>query len=406
MYSSLYVYPWDVLDETPQAFCEALPDLLGVDTISLAVSYHAGKLLLPHNPRRKVYYPEDGALFFQPDLTAFAHSVIKPHVSTLAQAVDPLAALCQVAEQAQLEVIAWTVTLHNTRLGLLYPEYTPRNAFGDSAIMYLCPAHPEVQAYICALSADLARRYPLRAIQLEALHFMPFVHGFHHEMQQMTVTPALQVLLGLCFCDACLARARAARVDGERVRAFVAQELEARLLVEREAEGEEAWLQPFWGACLEGELERYIALRSETIAHLWSEVSQAVHAVSHVQVHLQDPSAAGVDRFSAADLAWLSGLEIPPRAGMADGVTLPGYIADLAVFQREIDLYCSRVLPVLPLEIGLRPALPDCRSSEDLAAKVAYCAERGVTGVSFYNYGMLPLSRLRWIRDALASLKP
>src|SRR5260370_37332548 len=102
MYASVYTCPWDVQDETPRVFCRNVREQLGVDMVSLAVSYHAAKLILPHNPRRKVYYPEDGALYFQPDPSAFAGSAIQPHVGTLAREEDMLASLCEAAEQANL----------------------------------------------------------------------------------------------------------------------------------------------------------------------------------------------------------------------------------------------------------------------------------------------------------------
>ncbi len=54
MYASVYAYPWDVQDESPEIFCASARERLGVDTVSLAVCYHAAKLILPHNPRRKV----------------------------------------------------------------------------------------------------------------------------------------------------------------------------------------------------------------------------------------------------------------------------------------------------------------------------------------------------------------
>ncbi|HLW02513.1 MAG TPA: hypothetical protein VKT82_27925 [Ktedonobacterales bacterium] len=297
--------------------------------MSLAVCYHTGKLLLPHNPRRKVYYPEDGALFFRPDAAAFANSIIKPHLSALAKQEDILASLCAVSGDAGLQVIAWTVCLHNTYLGMTYPAYTPRNAFGDPVITYLCPSHAAVRVYVCAMAADLARRYPLQAIQLEAAHHMPFVHGFHHEMQQRIITPALQVLLGVCFCSACLEQAHAAGIDGKGVRSFVANEIDQLLQEETDTIGEAAWELPSWQDHLDGELTRYMALRHESVYRLWVEVHQAVHAVSEVPVYLQDPSSNGAQRLSAPDLAWLSGLEIPPRAGMTDGVTMLGYISDM-----------------------------------------------------------------------------
>ncbi len=57
MYAALYTYPWDVIDESAELFCEHAREQLGVDTISLAASYHAAKLILPHNPHRKGLLP-------------------------------------------------------------------------------------------------------------------------------------------------------------------------------------------------------------------------------------------------------------------------------------------------------------------------------------------------------------
>lgn len=402
MYASVYAYPWDVQDETPAAFCAAVRERLGADTVSLAVSYHAAKLILPHNPRRKVYYPEDGALYFRPDPAAFAGVPIQPHAGALAREEDVLASLCAAAESAGLGVIAWTVCLHNTRLGERYPEYAPRNAFGDAAITYLCPAQPAVRAYVCALAGDLARRYPLRAIQLEAAHHMPFVHGFHHEMQQVRVTAPLQVLMGLCFCPACLALARESGVDAERVRRYVASEAERLLAAGGGSDDAAAWRYDYWHDALDGEMGRYLALRAEAVARLLVEVRQAVRAVGAVPVHLQEASAVGAPPHTPVhDLAWQYGMEIPPRDGTCDGVTVLGYFSGVERFTHEIDAYRARIPAELPLEVGLRPCLPDCASVEELAAKVAHCARLGATGVSFYNYGMMPLSSMEWVRAAL-----
>lgn len=402
-YTAVYAYPWDVQDETPPAFCRTVRERLGVDTVSLAVSYHAAKLILPHNPRRRVYYPEDGSLYFRPDPAAFAGQAIQPHIGELAWDEDMLAALCREAEPAGLGVIAWTVCLHNTRLGETYPQFAPSNAFGEPAITYLCPAQPAVREYVRALASDLARRYPLRAIQLEAAHHMPFVHGFHHEMQQVRVTPALAILLGLCFCPACLALAAEAGVDGEAVRRHVAAEIDALLAAGGGPDDAGAWLQSYWQSVMGGELARYMALRDESVARLLAEVYQAVRAVGTVAVHLQEASAVGAPPHSPVlDLAWQYGMAVPPRPGLSDGVAVLGYVAEIERFRRELDAYRARIPAEVPLEVGLRPALPDCDSAANLAAKVAHCAAIGARAVSFYNYGMMPESAMDWVRAALA----
>jgi len=405
MYTSVFAYPWDVVDETPRGFLASVRERLGVDTISLAVAYHAAKLILPHNPRRRVYYPEDGALYYQPDLTRFGGLAIQPHVGALAREGDVLAALCAAAQPAGLGVIAWTVCLHNTRLGQTYPHYTPRNAFGDPAITYLCPAQPMVRAYIAALAADLAHRYPLRAIHLEAAHHMPFAHGYHHEMQQVRVSPQLAVLLGLCFCPACLALAGGAGVDGARVRAYVARTVDRLLTTDGEADSA-AWQALYWQDALDGELGRYMALRAESVAALLEEVCAAVHAVGAVLVHLQEASAVGAPPYTpVADLAWLSGVEPAPQPGGADGLSVLGYFAGVERFTAELDAYRDRIPGYVHLEVGLRPCVPDCASAEELAAKVAHCVRLGAAGVAFYNYGMMPLISMEWVRAAVAATK-
>ncbi|HXT34582.1 MAG TPA: hypothetical protein VN837_03300 [Chloroflexota bacterium] len=402
-FASVYAYPWDVIDESVDVFCRNAREQLGVDTISLAVSYHAAKLILPHNPRRKIYYPEDGSLYFRPDPAAFADSPIQPHVGKLALEHDVLAELCQESARTGLEVIAWTVCLHNTRLGSAYPEYAPVNAFGDPVITYLCPAQPAARAYVCALAGDLAHRYSLKAIQLEAAHHMPFVHGFHHEMQQVRVTPALQILLGLCFCPACLALAREHGVNAVLVRRYVADDIQARLTEGGGESDEAAWLPSYWHGQLEGDLWAYMQLRRHSTNELLKEVRQAVQAVSAVEVHLQEASAVGAPAHSPVlDLAWHLGMSVPPAEGTCDGVSILGYFAGLDRFTAEIDAYRARIPAELPLEIGLRACIPDCDSLEELTAKVAHCATVGARGVSFYNYGMMPAVRRNWIREALS----
>jgi hypothetical protein len=46
--------------------------------------------------------------------------------------------------------------------------------------------------------------------------------------------------------------------------------------------------------------------------------------------------------------------------------------------------------------------LPDARDAANLAAKVAVTRDFPVAELSFYHYGLAPLSALDWIRAALA----
>jgi hypothetical protein len=55
MYKAIYTYPWDLADE---GLDEALARIraTGVNTITLAASYHAGKFLRPHGRSGKVTF--------------------------------------------------------------------------------------------------------------------------------------------------------------------------------------------------------------------------------------------------------------------------------------------------------------------------------------------------------------
>src|SRR5690606_12076037 len=93
---------------------------------------------------------------------------------------DLLGELCSNAERRDIEVQAWTIYAHNTRLSFAHPSATTVNVFGDRIFGDLCPANPWVQEYFLALTEDVCR-YPIQRLMVEALHFRPFEHGDHHE---------------------------------------------------------------------------------------------------------------------------------------------------------------------------------------------------------------------------------
>ena len=63
MRKSLFAYPWELLD---RGLCAAAEEIraLGVGKISLALIYHQARLLLPNNPRRKLYAHPGGSCYF------------------------------------------------------------------------------------------------------------------------------------------------------------------------------------------------------------------------------------------------------------------------------------------------------------------------------------------------------
>lgn len=75
MKKEMFLYPWDVMDEGAQALAQRLA-ALGIESVSLAVVYHSGKLLLPHSPKRRVLLHQDSRSYFPFDANRYGR--LKP----------------------------------------------------------------------------------------------------------------------------------------------------------------------------------------------------------------------------------------------------------------------------------------------------------------------------------------
>ena len=115
MHSSMWTYPWDVQDIGIDEMIAEL-SATGIDTVSLATSYHAGRFLQPRSPKRKAYFPEDGTIYFEPTPARWADLRIQPKVADIISEGDVLAALIARRDAGGPRVSCWTVCLHNTRL--------------------------------------------------------------------------------------------------------------------------------------------------------------------------------------------------------------------------------------------------------------------------------------------------
>lgn len=387
MHASMWTYPWDVLDLSADAVVGELT-AAGLDTISLATSYHAGRFLQPRSPVRKSYYPEDGTIYFQPTPGRWADNRIQPQVAVVVGQGDVLADLVRRRDAGGMRVSAWTVCLHNTRLGLTHPEAVTRNAFGDPNIFSLCPSHPDARTYVRTLVADLSATYKPDAIELESPAFMGFAHGYHHEKDGVGLTPEDDFLLSLCFCPACLDRAGKAGVDGAAARAtvrrWIAEACERPVPEPRWPDFPAAGLDVFRPF---PEVEAFVRWRFEPVTSLLAELRDAADPASKlVLIDLKD--------------GWLGGCDVAAAAEALDGVILCGYdMAPDAVF----DLLAEGRATVGPdklLGTGFRVFYPEMRGATDLADRAAAARRAGVESINFYNYGLIPKARLGWVAEA------
>ena len=160
-YRAIYTYAWDIVDHGLTALIDEI-SALGIDTLTLAGSYHAGKFLRPQGRSGKVYFPEDGTVYFRADPSRYG--AIKPVPNSILAERDVLREIC---DGGRVAANAWMVLLHNSRLGALYPQATVKNAFGDPLIYSLCPSAPDARQYAVALCRDVTESYPVTGVSLE-----------------------------------------------------------------------------------------------------------------------------------------------------------------------------------------------------------------------------------------------
>ncbi|MEM7021643.1 MAG: hypothetical protein AAF637_03525 [Pseudomonadota bacterium] len=389
MYKGIYTYLWDLADEGLDTVLERVRPA-GINTITLAASYHAGKFVRPHGGSGKVYFPVDGTVYFKVRPERYGH--IKPLVNPLVEEFDGFAALQEQAPD--MGRCAWVVCLHNTPLGMKYPEFTSRNAFGDPYPYSLCPAHPAVRDYVVNLCSDLADRYDLGRIALETPGWLPYDHGYHHEFSLLPLDRYTKNLLGLCFADATKHAAKAADVDADRLQA------KARTILERYFRADIAVPEEMAAAWWESEIvadpewARFLHWRCQLVADLVNAIKNVLPADTELAVipTVQKPSAR----------CWLEGSDLAMLAEVADAIELPAYQPSAeAAF---IDAWHARArIGDGSLSCILRPSSPDLGNGAETVAAARRMKELGVSGLAFYNYGHIRLASLAHVRDALAA---
>jgi hypothetical protein len=391
MYKGLYVYAWDLADEGLGTVLGRIRPT-GINTLTLAASYHAGKFLRPHGVGGKVYFPADGTVYFQARPERYGH--IRPLVNPLVAEFDAFARLEQQAPD--LERVAWVVCCHNTPLGQQYPEFTSRNAFGDPYPYSLCPAHPAVRDYVVNLVADLVDRHDLAGVALETPGWLPYDHGFHHEFALVPLDRFAKSLLALCFADATRSAARAASIDADRLQAWTRELLERYLFADLavpEALATEWWLAE---VVSDPEFAAFLHWRCRVVADLVADVRAAVPAPTRLAVipTVQRPPAAG----------WLEGSDLALLAGVADALEVPLYQPSAEEAWLSAWDARRRAGDAAALHFILRPSFPDLANGAETVQAALRVQAVGMAGIAFYNYGHLRLASLDHVTAALAAL--
>lgn len=377
----LFCYPWDFVDEGVDRLIGRARDL-GVTHLAVASLYHAGFFFYPHNPRRKVHMLEDGVAYYHSDPACYPEG-LAPQVAAVSRDRDLFGTICDAAARAGLRLCSWTVLLHNSRIGLAHPELTVHNAFGDSYPHALSPGHPTAAAFARGVIRDLASRYPLDTIMLEAADYRSRAHGgswvggHHHERQGTHLRELENVLLDLSFNPADVAGAGA-----QGLREAVRAHLEAYLAAAPDVPGDlpdspEAFRR------LHPAMADYERRLQANQARLLRELRQ--EAEPH-GVRLMGPADPAIDLVMAGAYG-----QSPERiAAIArDGRAALGDRQELIVLLR-MGFYGD----------GARYGTPIV-TERAMIDSVRAVADAGAHAVGFYNYAEAPARCVDWIAPAL-----
>ena len=387
MKAGLYTYAWDLDAEGYDHAVGRIADA-GFSAINLATSYHNGRFILPHNPRHRTYYAEDGALYFQPDLTKYGR--IQPRVHTLANADEsPVMRLLEVAPKHGVDYVAWTVCLHNSWLGEQYPDLAIHTAFGAPLYHSLSAAHPEMRQYLLTMVEDLVSRHEVAAIELETPGYMGFSHDYHHIMFGVVVDRIQEELLSVSFNPAEISGALAEGIDVSGLQSRIADLLDAcwnegkAVLVDGEA-------SPDARAVLDDpELAAYRAWQHGQVVSLSAEIQAVIK---------QHSPNTEIRHFAAMAAGENAGIDTE-LMNTGDAI-LTGYAATPAEVAERAASVAGMDQQIWGMIRAIQPEVTD---PAQIAPLVDAWRAAGVAGVDVYNYGMMPDRTFAALGKALAS---
>lgn len=388
---SMYSYAWDIAEEGASNFVSKLQEI-GINSITLATSYHAGKFFRPKSKINKIYFPEDGTIYFKHNSSKYGE--IKPIPNSNFGSGEILS---ELTKTKSLVIQAWMVLFHNSQLGSKYQEYAVRNAFEDPYIYALCPAAPQVREYALALMSDIADNYAIQGISVESIGYPPFEHGYHHEMSFVKPNVWLSQNLGLCFCRYCIKGAEAFDIDAHELKIRVAKRIHNYL--EDEIDYTPDMASAFWLADVEGDidLKRFVEYRKNVVTTLAGEIRAAIRPEVEFAII---PSVA-----RPTSGAWYEGTDLAELAKTTGVIEACFYEPSVDRIRADLIDIKERTHNVGKIKGILRPAYPDLTSESSVSQAVSTLWHGGVKDIAFYNYGHFRSQSLNWISSALDQVK-
>ena len=381
LYTTMWTYPWDLNDEGYDAVLNSLKNNVGLNAINLASAYHTFDMLRPHLPQNNHLQISQAATYFQPQLDLYNNTCIKPPTSPWMGNDNWWGEATKAADAVGIDVNAWTVFFHNSHLAQQHPTCAIERCTGDISTSALCPANPNVRQYAITLSQDLVQNYGIKLLECESLDYAGWGHSHHHLKHGVSFGAGGQYLYSLCFCPSCQNKAMEANIDIARLREQVTQKIQTLF-----ATGQTIDTTPEELAQEIPELTALNLMRENVVTSLVYDIKNAVQ-IPLSFILMSNPTISGANAKAIIEIA--------------DSVEILSYTHDP---QRTHQAISAR-LPLLKspdqLLVGLQAYPPASPNAETLCQNVDTAQKLGINKFAFYNYGIMPLPALDWVKQAI-----
>ncbi|MBB31777.1 MAG: hypothetical protein CME25_23100 [Gemmatimonadetes bacterium] len=381
LHTTLWTYPWDLNASGPDIVAHRLRNDIGLDAVSLAAVYHSFEMLRPHSRDKVLLQIPTAAIYFQPQSSLYADTAIDPHVSPLMGSANWYGEAAAATSKAGLELIAWTVFLHNSLLAGRHPRCAEVACTGDISTSRLCPANPDVRAYAIAISKDLTKNYGISMLECEGLSYGGFGHTHYHVKHGVELGAGGRFLMSLCFCPSCTNRAQGLGIDADVIRLSA----EAKVRIALEAGTTNLDTPEDLISSLPG-LEEFVRMREDVVSSLISETREAI-GIPVSLIIMGSRHTSGIDR---------------KRMGtIVDRLETLSYTSDPVRTERAISDITSDLLSPDQLIVGLQAYPPASPDHETLVANTRASYDLGIRRFSYYNFGIMPKPNLQWIKTTI-----
>ena len=365
----------------------------GLTGINLALNYHASRdFTLRGTPSLR--YLEDGAHYYQPDLSKYSTGAITPSPDDVYQDNSTLEKIQESGRKSGFDIHAWAVYFHNSAAGKQNPETVQINGLGQKLLASLCPSNPSAQGYAIGLTNDLLSR-GIKSIAAESIHFHGLIHGEHHERYFIELSEISQYLLGFCLCIYCQSAAESAGADAKKLASEISAALNKLIAADDPWLGQQlniANLISIFGI----DIKNWILGQQRTLVNLHKELTKLAHSAGATLRWVDQSPLIG-------DLAqsWRIGIDPKELGQVVDVIEPLFYRQNTSEIIELAKSYLSTINSPEKITGILRPTYPDNSSDKELALRISALKNLGIENIDFYLFDVWRERDLDWIKQAL-----